>query len=310
MIAVTRVDLPLHGLNSRMHASTAAHLNREILWSRGRSGDGSRGSSWQMGPMTHYVGPIRNLIMHLQTRCRGGGSDETMRRLAAGGLDPEDAATVFELASGCAGTGDRARAERVVAGLVSLAPEDDMAALGALVALFPALIRLSRRMTAAGIDPTQADVDVLEAAFDRVVSVGGELSRGKHRRHVARSVIGGTWDRLRVSLEAEQRCALRHSPLEGVGDPVDPRDLFGDLPGLRWVLTEAVATGVIGTEAARIIEASRIRGRSLTSVAWELHKAETAVRRSRQRAERALIASRSHLARRAYGSRLPDRGSR
>ena len=55
------------------------------------------------------------------------------------------------------------------------------------------------------------------------------------------------------------------------------------------MLIEAVAAGVIGTEAARIISATRVEGRSVLSVACDLGKQEPAIGMVRIRAERALI---------------------
>ena len=58
---------------------------------------------------------------------------------------------------------------------------------------------------------------------------------------------------------------------------------------LEEVLINAVAGGVIGAEAARIIHATRVSGHSMRSVACDLGKREPAVRKVRMRAERTLI---------------------
>ena len=47
-------------------------------------------------------------------------------------------------------------------------------------------------------------------------------------------------------------------------------------------------SGAISAEAARIIHATRVQGRSFRSLATELHKGESALRKCRQRSERAL----------------------
>ena len=58
---------------------------------------------------------------------------------------------------------------------------------------------------------------------------------------------------------------------------------------LEGVLIEAVSGGVIGAEAARIIHATRVDGRSVRSVACDLGKREPAVRKVRIRAERTIV---------------------
>src|SRR5665213_287067 len=284
MTPYTRSHLPLHDLDTALSCPGTWDLNKEILRCAEESGDRRGGCRTWMTSMTHYVGPISNLIAHVEILSLEGRGEATMKRLKAHGLDPGRATTVLELATMCTQTDERDRADAIVSALVALAPEDNLAALGALVALFHALIRLSRRLIAAGIHPEQADIDVIATAYERIMTLGD-----KPLRHPARAVISGTWDRLRTSLEAEQRCALRQRPMDTAGDPVAPSDPDAATTGLRWTLTEAISTGVISTEAARIIEGSRSHGRSLRSLACELHKGEAAVRQTRHRAERALI---------------------
>jgi hypothetical protein len=236
--------------------------------------------------MTYNIGPIWNMLTHLEIRCRGGDGESTMRRLAENGLDLGGASTVYDLAMACTGTTDRDRAEDIVRELIGLASADELAALGALAALFPALIRVSRRLVGCGIDPEHADSDVLVTSYERVLELSDDPPR-----HAARAVIGATWDRVRSSLKSEQRCTLRTSRLEAVGDkPTTPWE-GRELPGLQWVLTDAVSAGVISSEAARIIDGTRAQGRSCRSLADELNRREPTVRKVRQRAERALIES-------------------
>ena len=234
--------------------------------------------------MTNHRGPLTDLIPTLAMHCRHGGSDQTMLRLRAGGLEVDGATSLSELAAQCNGTQDRARAEDILRSLVGLAGDDGLAALGALVALYPALLGIARRLIVTGVTLEQADTDVIAVAYQRIV----ELSEDPPR-HVARAVIGGTWDRIRSQLRAEQRCAMRQRGL----DESDDRPLSNDATGwsgrLEGVLIEAVAGGVIGAEAARVIDATRVGGRSVRSVACDLGKREPAVRKVRMRAERTLI---------------------
>jgi hypothetical protein len=238
-----------------------------------------------MARMTYNVGPIWNMLTHLEIRCRGGDGESTMKRLAESGLDLGGASTVYDLAMACTGTTHHDQAEDILRGLIALASVDELAALGALAALFPALIRVSRRLVGCGIDPEQADSDVLATSYERVLELSDDPPR-----HAARAVIGATWDRVRSSLKSEQRCTLRTSRLEAASDKPTPWE-SRELPGLQWVLTDAVSAGVISSEAARIIDGTRAQGRSCRSLADELNRREPTVRKVRQRAERALIES-------------------
>jgi hypothetical protein len=234
--------------------------------------------------MTNHRGPLTDLIPTLAMYCRHGGSDQTMHRLRAGGLEVDGATTLSDLAAQCNRTHDRARAEDILRSLVGLAGDDGLAALGALVALYPALLGIARRLIVTGVTLEQADVDVIAVAYQRIV----ELSEDPPR-HVARAVIGGTWDRIRSQLRAEQRCALRQCRLEESDDQPMGNDGPGWSGRLEGVLIEAVAGGVIGAEAARVIHTTRVGGRSMRSVACDLGKREPAVRKVRMRAERTLI---------------------
>ncbi len=127
-------------------------------------------------------------------------------------------------------------------------------------------------------------------AYDRVLALAPNPPI-----HVARAIISSSWDRLRWSLRAEQRCALRRLPLSAVGD-VPESGADESAPGsagsgdLRSVLTEAVSAGVISATAAQIVLATRAQGTSFRALSCELHRGEAALRKTRQRAESALIA--------------------
>jgi hypothetical protein len=235
--------------------------------------------------MDDHFGPIWNLTRHLEHLCRDGKDAATLGRLSSGGLDLAGIGSVFELASSCHRTRNRARANSVLRALVGMADDDELAAMAVLVALRPALLILARRLVAIGVEPAESQTDVVTTAYERVLALAKEPPR-----HTARAIVGGTWDRLRWSLEAEQRCALRRCPLREIGDPSDDgqREEPGDSQ-LTTVLFNAVADGVLSAEAARVVHATRVQHRPFSSLACELHKGEAALRKTRQRAERALV---------------------
>ena len=156
--------------------------------------------------MDIHEGPIWRLTRSLEIRCRADGSNRTMARLGAGGLELAGAGTLFVLACSCHESKDRARSDAVLGALVRLASDDQLAAMAVLVALRPALLVLSRRLTGAGMDPAVAQGDVVATAYERVLAIAEQPTV-----HVARAIISSTWDRLRWSLRAEQRCACATS---------------------------------------------------------------------------------------------------
>jgi hypothetical protein len=254
-----------------------------------------------MGPMDTHEGPIWRLTHSLQIRCRGGGSSETMARLADGGLQLAAGDTVYALACRCHESKDREWSDTVLGALLRSAGDDELALMAVLVALRPALLVLSRRLVGVGLDPAVAQGDVVATAYERVLALVPDPPV-----HVARAIISSSWDRLRWSLRAEQRCALRHLPLSVLGDVADtgPEQNASDLTAggeLTSVLTEAVATGVITATAARIVVATRAQGTSFRALSCELHKGEAALRKTRQRAESNLIARRMVIQGRSAG---------
>jgi hypothetical protein len=271
-------------LHNDLDSNLNKDLDKEFFGSREGSREGSRGWSCEVAPMTNYQAPLINLNANLAMHCRHGGSEHTLQRLVAGGLEMNGAATLSELAAQCNQTDNRARAEDILRPLVGLAGEDSLAALSALVALYPALVGIARRLIAAGVLADQADMDVIAVAYERIL----ELSEDPPR-HVARAVISGTWDRIRSSLKAEQRCALRHCRLEQADVQAVVSEEGADSGPLSEVLVDAVAAGVISSEAARVIYGTRVEGRSMGSLACDVEKREAAVRKIRTRAERALV---------------------
>jgi hypothetical protein len=240
--------------------------------------------------MDTHEGPIWRLTRSLEIRCRAGGSKKTISRLAAGGLEVGGTDSLFALACSCHESKDRSRADAVLGALLRLAGGDELAVMAVLVALRPALLVLSRRLIGVGIDPAVAQGDVVATAYERVLALAPNPPA-----HVARAIISSSWDRLRWSLRAEQRCALRHLPLSAAGD-LSESGAEQSAPGsaggadLRSVLAEAISAGVISAAAAEIVLATRTQGTSFRVLSCELHRGEAALRKTRQRAETALIA--------------------
>jgi hypothetical protein len=131
--------------------------------------------------------------------------------------------------------------------------------------------------------PFEAQATVVSTAYERMFDVFSERSA-----HVARAIVGGTWDRIRSSLKSEQRCALRQVCLEDAGDVSDDASRE-PAEHLSPLLRDAVAARVVSSETACVIHATRVEGRSFDSVAHQLGKGVPATRKARLRGERALI---------------------
>jgi hypothetical protein len=228
-------------------------------------------------------GPIANLTTELEIRCRGGRDQRTLEWLRVEGIDLAAGITIIELAEACHSSTDRRRTDQILWLLVAQGVIDETAAIALLAALRPALLVLTRRLVAIGMGPFEAQATVVSTAYERMFDVFAERSA-----HVARAMVGGTWDRIRSSLKSEQRCALRHVRLEEAGDVSDDTSRE-PTEHLSPLLRDAVAARVVGPETACVIHATRVEGRSFDSVAHQLGKGVPAIRKVRQRGERALI---------------------
>jgi hypothetical protein len=239
--------------------------------------------------MSRRCGPIANLTTELEIRCRAGRDQGTLEWLRVEGIDLTAGMALIDLAEACHSSTDRRRTEEILWLLVAQGVIDETTAIALLVALRPALLVLTRRLVAIGMGPFDAQTMVVSTAYERMFDVFYDRST-----HVARAMVGGTWDRMRSALRAEQRCALRHVRLEDVGDvseddpgePTGPTELTQRLSPL---LRDAVAARVVSPETACVIHATRVEGRSFESIAHQLGKGAPAVRKARQRGERALI---------------------
>jgi hypothetical protein len=253
-----------------------------------------------MAFMTKHFGPIANLTREVETRCRSSRDQQTLEWLRDEGIGLAVGASLLDVAEACHSGTDRRRTEETLWLLVVQGVTDETAAIALLVALRPALLVLSRRLVTIGMGLFDAQTAILSSAYERMFDVFAERST-----HVARAMVRGTWDRVRSSLRAEQRCALRHVRLQDLGDIAD--DATGEPSDrLSPLLQDAVAARVVSPETACVIHATRVEGRSFESVAHQLRKGVPALRKTRQRGERALVDC-GHRGRQSSGQRLECR---
>ena len=266
----------------------------KILRSRPAPSDPSSPASrvaWPTVAMDDTTTPIQRLSAHLTERSRGPAGRAALARWEAAGLDPGEATTPVELALSCHGRGNPGRSGSVVAELVRLAPVDETAALCALVALRPALLRLAGHLVRRGTAREEAECDVVAVAWEQLGVLGGV-----RRRYAAADVVDATWSRLRTLTGLR----LRRTAWEPLGPQHDAVEAGAD-PAERvtTVLTEAVADGTLSARQAAVVHDTRVLDRPVAEVAARSGRDPRAVRTERSRAEATL---RRHLSAEGAGS--------
>ncbi len=237
-----------------------------------------------MATMSHH-GTLASLVTELEHRSRDGRDRSILRSLRRAGVPVPSEISLAEVVRADTATRSRADADALLRHLVARSIADDTAVLGVLAALRPAWVVLARRLVAAGVRPEDAQGLVLSAAFERLCELDGVPPS-----HVARTLVSGTWDRLRWQLVAEQRCHRRLVPIAVLEDRAGEEEASDPGDGLTRLLRDAVNAMVLSRQTACVIHASRVGGRPLREVARRLGKAEGAVRRQRSRGEQALVA--------------------
>jgi len=89
--------------------------------------------------------------------------------------------------------------------LFSLAPEDDIAALCAVVALLPELTRIARLLARGSLDAEEAQSEAIAIAWE-VITESPDLrseTRGSDK------VVSAIWNEARRSFRIEAACGLR-----------------------------------------------------------------------------------------------------
>ena len=203
-----------------------------------------------------------------------------MARFARAGLPDGDATELAALLEHCGRDADKGVRARVLRTLLVLAPDDNIAALCAIVVLRPVLGRLVHLIAGRGIDREDAEAEVVAVAF--AVLKGGAESDGARPLG---SVVDAIWCGVRRS-SGLRRQSLRVVALTEDFDRAAPEiDPLGRCPAL---LAAAVARGVLTPRAAVVIAQSRMDERPLDEIAAALARPYAAVRLERWRAEAAL----------------------
>jgi hypothetical protein len=174
------------------------------------------------------------------------------------------------------------RRHRRFAALLLRAARDEDAALEVLALLEPELELLARRLERLGIEPDIARAEARSVAWE--VVAGHRLGPLLPTKACLSTDI---WTELRRELGVRRDREVELVPLSEEIDVAAPEsDPEEELwPGL---LGAAVAAGVLSPQQASVVAQTRIEGRRLLDVVAHLGRPYAAVRKERQRAERAL----------------------
>lgn len=208
-----------------------------------------------------------------------------MGRFAAAGVDTHGLDRPSELARWCHDRAHVVGAPRVVAQLVELAPDDEVAGLTALVALRPALYRLADRLGRRRGPSPDVEADVVAAAWAAL----GQVAARPPRTDVARAVVAAAW----ATLRTEHRRA-REARATPVDEPPEVEDSRSD-PALcvPLVLWDARRHGVLTSRQASLLHDTRVLDVPVDEVARARGRSRQAIWKERRRAEALL---RTHLA--------------
>jgi hypothetical protein len=167
------------------------------------------------------------------------------------------------------------------AALLARAPDEEDAALEVLAHLEPELGVLAGRLVRFGIEPDVARAEALSVAWE--VVAGHRFGPVLPTKVCLASVV---WTELRRDFGVRRDRGIE---LVHMTDKIDVAAPEAD-PGEPWpsLLEAAVAAGVLNAQQALVVARTRIDGRGLAEVAADIGRPYDAVRKDRQRAERAL----------------------
>jgi DNA-directed RNA polymerase specialized sigma24 family protein len=179
----------------------------------------------------------------------------------------------------------------VLAALVRLAGDDQLAQLAVLAALSPklaAVVGRWRRAGATGADLDALEADLVSACWEAVVSEA-EPPTPREPGRLSEELVARAWERARTPRRRELRHAARCDVLEVADDLAAPAgSVVAD--ELSAEIAAAVRAGRISARAAAPVFLTRVAGFSTAEAARRLGTSAPSLRVARSRAERALVA--------------------
>ncbi len=241
------------------------------------------------GPMTTHPTPLRQLTDHLAARARmpEGRAAFVAFVEAHPSLDTMGATDLFELASSCHRSTGTSRTRALVGALLAASVDHELAALAVVVAVRPALRRISRRLIAHGQDPTEAETDTITTAYFVTAGLAGTSPT-----HPAQAVVAATWDRMRATVRSLQADGVRFASFPADFDReepgADPAGFIGCSDRVGQFLEDAVSAGVVTERQARLVYLTRVEGMCLERVSEAEGTNSATNRKERTRGLRAL----------------------
>jgi DNA-directed RNA polymerase specialized sigma24 family protein len=245
---------------------------------------------WRNVAMTPPRSPLAQLGDHLTQLSSTKDGRVALERFGAAGIETDGARDLATLIGQWDGRGGGDRRAEMLEALVSLAPDDEMAALCAVVALRPELTRIARHVAGGFFDAEEAQSEVIAIAWEvltapeesRADDAGPENPEpGKAR---AKRAVNAIWNEARRSAGLRRHALIEVSPCD-VPDAVAPD--FDPLERWPGLLAAAVARGVLTPRQVVVIAQTRMEGRPLAEVARSLGRGYDAVQKDRRRAEAA-----------------------
>jgi DNA-directed RNA polymerase specialized sigma24 family protein len=256
---------------------------------------------WRDVAMTPRRSPLAQLGDHLAQLSRTKDGRVALERFGVAGMETDGAGDLATLIGQWDGRGGGDRRAEMLETLVSLAPDDEMAALCVVVALRPELTRIARHVAGGFFDAEEAQSEVIAIAWEVLTEpeepgpedsepeesgpdeAGPESPEPGTAR--AKRAVNAIWN------EARRSAGLRRHALNEVSPCDVPDTVAPDLDPLeRWpgLLAAAVARGVLTPRQVVVIAQTRMEGRPLAEVARSLGRGYDAVQKDRRRAEAAL----------------------
>jgi hypothetical protein len=164
--------------------------------------------------------------------------------------------------------------------LLARAPDDEDAALEVLALLEAELGVLAGRLVRLGVEPDVARAEARSVAWEIVA--GHRLGPVLPTKVCLASVV---WTELRRDFGVRRDRGIEvplTDEIDVAAPEADPEEPWPSL------LESAVAAGVLSAQQALVVGQTRIDGRGLAEVAADLGRPYHAVRKNRQRAEKAL----------------------